>query len=130
MRIVFYDRTPVDYTPQTPFERALGGSESAQCYLAIELARLGHSVALVTNSSAPGRYRGVDCNNHHDTNTPALLNAADIVVSSNEALGRPPRETYRATRPLVLWIGHAHHQPAVKDLESSRERKGWAGFAF
>src|SRR5258706_1495788 len=117
MRIVCYDRTPVDYTPQTPFERALGGSESAQCYLAIELARIGHSVALVTNSSAPGRYRGVDCSNHHDANTPALLNAADIVVASNEALGRALRDTYRVTTPLVLWIGHAHDQPAVKKPE-------------
>src|SRR5258706_11687837 len=102
MRIVFYDRTPVDYTPQTPFERALGGSESAQCYLAIELARLGHSVMLVTNTSAPGRYRGVDCGNHHDPNSPALLNAADIVVASNESLGRTLRDTYRITKPLVL----------------------------
>src|SRR5258706_10588925 len=130
MRIVFYDRTPVDYTAQTPFERALGGSESAQCYLSIELAQLGHSVALVTNTSAPGRYRGVDCSNHHDANTPALLNAADIVVASNEALGRVLRDSYRVTKPLVLWIGHAHDQPAVKNLESSRERKIWAGFAF
>jgi len=130
MRIVFYDRTPVDYSPETPFERALGGSESAQCYLAIELARLGHSVGLVTNTSAPGRYRGVDCSNHHDPDSPALLNAADIVVASNEALGRSLRDTYRVTKPLVLWIGHAHDQPAIRDLESSRERKIWAGFAF
>jgi glycosyltransferase involved in cell wall biosynthesis len=130
MRIVFYDRTPVDYSPETPFERALGGSESAQCYLAIELARLGHSVILVTNTSVPGRYRGVDCRNHHDPNSPALLNAADIVVASNEALGRTLRDAYRVTKPLVLWIGHAHDQPAIKDLESSRERKIWAGFAF
>ena len=130
MHIVFYDRTPVDYTPETPFERALGGSESAQCYLAIELARLGHAVALVTNTSAPGRYRGVDCRNHQDSNTPTLLNAADIVVASNEALGRTLRDAYRVAKPLVLWIGHAHDQPAIKGLESSRERKVWAGFAF
>ena len=130
MRIVFYDRTPVDYTPETPFERALGGSESAQCYLAIELARLDHSVALVTNTSTPGRYLGVDCSNHTDAHTPALLNAADVVVASNEALGRWLRDTYRVTSPLVLWVGHAHDQPAVKDLESSRERKIWSGFAF
>src|SRR5258706_13177648 len=88
MRIVFYDRTPVDYTAQTPFERALGGSESAQCYLAIELARLGHAVTLVTNTSAPGRYRAVPCSNHQDPNPHPFLNAAPIVLASNEPLGR------------------------------------------
>jgi len=130
MRIVFYDRTPVDYTVETPFERPLGGSESAQCYLAIELARPGHSVALVTNTSAPGTYHGVACSNHHDPGTPALLNAADVVVASNETLGRKLRDNFRVTTPLVLWIGHAHDQPAIAGLESAREKKVWAGFAF
>ena len=130
MRIVFYDRTPVDYTAETPFERPLGGSESAQCYLAIELAKLGHSVALVTNTSAPGTYRGVACSNHHEAGTPALLNAADVVVASNESLGRKLRDNLRVTTPLVLWIGHAHDQPAIAGLESSREKKMWSGFAF
>src|SRR5882724_8279802 len=92
MRIVFYDRTPVDYTPETPFVRPLGGSESAQCYLAIELARRGHSVALVTNTSSPGRYRGVDCSNHHQNETLALLSSADAIVASNESLGRSLRD--------------------------------------
>ena len=130
MRIVFYDRTPVDYTAETPFERPLGGSESAQCYLSIELAKLGHSVALVSNTSAPGVYRGVACSNHHDPNTPALLNAADVVVASNETLGRKLRDNLRITTPMVLWIGHAHDQPAIAGLESAREKKVWSGFAF
>jgi glycosyltransferase involved in cell wall biosynthesis len=130
MRIAFYDRTPVDYTAETPFERPLGGSESAQCYLAIELAKLGHSVALMTNTSAPGIYRGVQCSNHNDAGTPALLNGADVVVASNEALGRKLRDNLRVTAPLVLWIGHAHDQPAIAGLESAREKKVWSGFAF
>ena len=129
MRIVFYDRTPVDYTPETPFVRPLGGSESAQCYLSIELARLGHAVGLVTNTSAPGTYRGVDCSNHRDKAAIALLNAADVVVAANESLGRSLKDQ-GVHRPMVLWIGHAHDQPAIKGLESSRERKSWAGFAF
>ncbi len=130
MRIVFYDRTPVDYTAETPFLGPLGGTESAQCYLAIELAKLGHSVALVTNASNPGTYRGVACSNHRDAGTAALLNAADVIVSSNEALGRWLKDTLRITKPLVIWIQHAHDQPAIKGLEAGRERKSWAGYAF
>lgn len=129
MRIVFYDRTPVDYTPETPFLRPLGGSESAQCYLSIELARLGHAVALVTNTSVPGTYRGVQCSNHRDKDVIALLNGADIIVAANESLGRSLKDQ-GVHRPMVLWVGHAHDQPAVKGLESSRERKAWSGYAF
>jgi glycosyltransferase involved in cell wall biosynthesis len=129
MRIAFYDRTPVDYTPETPFVRPLGGSESAQCYLSIELAKRGHSVALVTNTSVPGTYHGVQCSNHRDKGTLALLNGADAIVAANESLGRSLRDA-GVNRPMVLWIGHAHDQPAIKGLESSRERKTWSGFAF
>jgi glycosyltransferase involved in cell wall biosynthesis len=130
VRIVFYDRTRVDYTAETPFRAPLGGSESAQVYLAIELARLGHQVTLVSNTSAPGHYRGVDCSNHSDPGTTTLLNGADIIVNSNESLGRWLRDNLRITRPMVLWIGHAHDQLAIKGLESSRERKVWNGYAF
>ena len=129
MRIVFYDRTPVDYTPETPFLKPLGGSESAQCYLSIELAHRGHAVALVTNTSTPGEYRGVACSNHHHGGTLALLGEADVIVAPNESLGRSLRDR-GITRPMVLWIGHAHDQPAIKGLESARERKAWNGFAF
>ena len=62
--------------------------------------------------------------------TPTLLNEADIVIASNESLGCKLHDTYGVTKPLVLWIGHAHDQPAILGLESSRERKMWAGFAF
>jgi glycosyltransferase involved in cell wall biosynthesis len=130
VRIVFYDRTPVDYTAETPLQRALGGSESALCYLSIELARLGHSVALITNTSAPGNYLGVECSNHRDAGTNAILAGADVIVNSNEALGRFLRDNLRVTKPLVLWIQHAHDQPAIKGLESSRERRMWNGYAF
>jgi glycosyltransferase involved in cell wall biosynthesis len=129
MRIVFYDRTPVDYTPETPFIRPLGGSESAQCYLSIELAKRGHSVALVTNTSVPGTYRGVQCSNHRDKGALSLLNSADAIVAANESLGRSLKDQ-GVNRPMVLWVGHAHDQPAIKGLESSRERKAWSGFAF
>ena len=130
MRIVFYDRTPVDYSAETPFRAPLGGSESALCYLSIELARLGHQVELISNISAPARYRGVECSNHHDPGTAAKLNGADVIVSSNEALGRWLKDALHGSRPMVAWIQHAHDQRAIAGLESARERKSWAGYAF
>jgi glycosyltransferase involved in cell wall biosynthesis len=130
MRIAFVHRTVVDYTAETPYERGIGGTESALAYLAAELARLGHSVQMLTNVSAPGRYRGVECLNYKTALTPALLNAADIVVVSNESCGRALREKYGAKKPLVLWCQHADDQPAIESLEYTRERRAWNRFAF
>ena len=49
-----------DYSVDTPFEAPLPGSESAQVYLAVELARRGHEVAVFTGANGPARHtRGV-----------------------------------------------------------------------
>jgi glycosyltransferase involved in cell wall biosynthesis len=130
MRIVFIHRTVNDYTVETPYQRGIGGTESALCYLCIELAKLGHSVSLHTNTSDPGRYRDVECLNYKTSLSPHLLNAADVVVVSNEACGRTLKDEYQAKRPLVMWNQHADDQPATEALEFTRERKAWASIAF
>jgi len=129
MRIVFIHRTVVDYTVETPYQRAIGGSEAGLAYLAVELARLGHSVVQLANTSSPGRYLGVECLNYKAALNKDLLDGADAVVVSNEAFGRKLRDQ-GVTKPLVLWTGHAEDQLAMEPLEFSRERKAWSGFAF
>jgi glycosyltransferase involved in cell wall biosynthesis len=130
MRIVFVHRTVNDYTVETPYLRGIGGTESALAYLSVELAKLGHSVSLLTNTSAPGRYRSVECLNYKTSLTPDLIHASDVVVVSNEACGRTLRDEFRARKPLVMWNQHADDQPAIEALEFTRERKAWAGIAF
>lgn len=129
MRIVFVHRTIVDYTVETPYQRAIGGTEAGVSYLSAELAKLGHSVVLLASPSQPGRYRGVECLNHKSMLSRDYLNAADAIVVVNEACGRQLREMGVA-KPLVLWTGHADDQAPVEPLEYSRERKAWTGFAF
>jgi glycosyltransferase involved in cell wall biosynthesis len=129
MRIVFIHRTVLDYTVETPYRRALGGTEAGLCYLSTELAKLGHSVVLAANPSEPGRYLGVECLNCKTALTKELFDGADAVVVANEAFGRNLREL-GVTKPLVLWAGHDVDQPAMKALESSRERRAWTGYAF
>lgn len=130
MRIAFVHRTVNDYTVETPSMRGIGGTESALAYLSIELAKRGHAVSLLTNTSAPGRYRDVECLNYKTSLTPDLINAADVVVVSNEACGRVMRDEYRAKKPLVMWNQHADDQPAIEALEFTRERKAWSSIAF
>ena len=129
MRIAFIHRTAVDYTVDTPYRRAIGGTEAALAYLCVELARLGHSVVHLANTSEPGRYLGVECLNYQTALTNELLSGTDAVVVSNEAFGRKLREL-GVTKPLILWTGHADDQLAMEPLEFSRERKAWTGFAF
>jgi len=130
MRIVFVHRTYNDYTVETPHLRGIGGTESANAYVSVELAKLGHSVALLTNTSTRGHYRGVECLNYKTDLNTALINAADVVVVSNEACGRTLKDDFRALKPLVMWNHHADDQPAIEALEFTRERKAWASFAF
>ena len=129
MRIIFVHRTVVDYTVETPYTRAIGGTEAAISYLAVELARLGHAVTHIANTSSPGTFLGVECLNHHDSFGKDLLNSADVLVVANEAIGAMLRDLgYQ--KPLVLWAHHADDQPPIEPLEFSRERKEWTGFAF
>jgi len=44
---------------RTPFERSLGGSESAMVFMARELARRGHRVRVYCRCERPGEYDGV-----------------------------------------------------------------------
>ncbi len=130
MRIVFVHRTVNDYTVETPYQRGIGGTESALCYLSVELAKRGHAVSLLTSTSVPGRYRDVECLNYKASLIPDLINAADVLVVSNEACGRALKDEFRAKKPLVMWNQHADDQPAIEALEYTRERKAWAGIAF
>ncbi len=129
MRIIFVHRTIVDYTVETPYRRAVGGTEAGISYLAVELAHLGHSIVHLANTSEPGTVLGVECLNHHANFGKELLNGADVVVVANEAIGAMLREM-GVQKPLVLWAHHADDQPPIEPLEFSRERRAWTGFAF
>src|SRR3984893_8646854 len=130
MRIAFCDPTALDYTVETPERRPLGGSQSALCYLAVELAALGHSISVINNTSTPGHYRGVNCTHFNLGLSPTVLNGFDVVVVLNQALGAAMRQKYRADVPLVLWSGDAHGEPALRPLAEPRERAAWQGFAL
>ena len=130
MRIVFVHRTVNDYTVETPYQRGIGGTESALCYVSVELAKRGHTVSLLTSTTSPGRYRGVECLNYKASLNSDLINAADVVVVSNEACGRTLKDEFKAKKPLVMWNQHADDQPAIEGLEFTRERKAWASIAF
>jgi len=130
MRVVFIDPIPWDYNVRTPLEQPLGGSQSALCYLSMQLAADGWDITLVNNTSAPGVYTGVRCVDRATGLTPEVLEAADVIVVSNHAMGRTLRGAVGARARMVLWSGHATNGPEVSPLRDPVERAAWDAFAL
>jgi glycosyltransferase involved in cell wall biosynthesis len=129
VRIAFLDRNELDYTADTPYRQPLGGSQSAICYLAAELARLGHEIAVLNATTNPGWHHGVQFLNL--ARVPAdLLPRFDVAVVLNWAGGLQLRSQLGIRAPLVLWLSHAADQPVMAALAKPEKRDGWSGFAF
>ncbi len=130
MRIAFLDPTPHDYNVGTPFDVPFGGSQSSLCYLAIELAALGHHVATITQTQKAGRFRGVDCVGTSPGLEKAFLEGFDVIIVLNGAVGGDLRRVLRPDLPLVLWTQHADNQPGIAGLSEPAERGCWSGFVL
>ncbi len=129
MKIVFLDLIGWDYTPLTPLSRPLGGTQSAICYLATELAARGHHVALVNHVAEPGTFAGVECPGQAVGLTAAYLNDFDVIVVSNSAIAGEIRQN-GITPSLALWTEHSFDQPAIENLKDPAERAAWNGIVF
>jgi glycosyltransferase involved in cell wall biosynthesis len=130
MRIAFLDLSGFQFTVNTPYERPLGGSHSALCYLAVELARLGHEITIFNGVPSSSNRGSVEVEHFENARTPGKLNRFDVVVVLNLAIGRTLRHGVGITKPIVLWTGHAHDEQAILPLKDLNERKMWTGFAF
>jgi len=127
MKIAFLDPINWDYTPSTPLERPLGGSQSAAIYLSRELAARGHAVTLFNNTRNPGVHAGIECPGMLCGMMADRLNRFDAAVVLNSATGQHFRAAGISV-PLVLWSQHAADQAAVKALANPDERIAWDGF--
>ena len=127
MKLAFFDPIDWDYTPFSPLERPMGGSQSAICYLTPELAALGHEVALINNISRPGTYAGVQCPGREAGLTVDYLNQFDAVIGVNKGMGKRLRES-GVTVPLILWSQQATDQTDMQELREPDERLAWNAF--
>jgi glycosyltransferase involved in cell wall biosynthesis/Tfp pilus assembly protein PilF len=132
MKIAFADPIACDYTIETPYQQPLGGSQSALCYLAEELASQGHEVFLLNNSKTPRISRGVVCLPLPLTNLdPAKLQELDALVVLNLAgYGAKLRSHLSEQTQLILWTGHTHHNRDMQALHNPAELAMYDGFAF
>jgi len=126
MKFCFYNQT-FDFNIETPFLQPLGGTESAICYLAIELSRAGHQVTLVSKDSAPGTYRGVECVDLVEATRDFFhTRSFDIVVVSNHAaFSVQLRPLLPPQTRMALWSGHDRDQPAMQPLHQQEIGSTW-----
>ena len=102
MRILFIDPTRWQYTVDTPYERPLGGSQSALCYLAAELARLGHSVTVINGTTTELESRGVKLRNLETFGAPGFSDLFDVAIVLNLACGHNLRRDLNVKIPLIF----------------------------
>jgi glycosyltransferase involved in cell wall biosynthesis len=113
-----------DYDADTPFERALPGSESAQVYLAAALARRGHDVTLFTGTTrGDRRIRGLDQARWTGT-LPGDWDAV-FVTSAPELV--PALRAAHPNPPIFAWahnvfVPGSSEDAALKALTAPRDR--------
>lgn len=131
MRLLFVDRSQLDYHVETPRYQPLGGTESAICYLCIELAALGHEVYLLNNGSTPGVFSGVHCERLGDHDDYALFGRVDRIVCVKEgSFGKILRSRLEKPPSLLLWLQHADNEAAVGGLQDATNRDAYDAFVF
>jgi len=130
MNLAFFDPINWNYDVGTPYERPLGGSQSAMCYLAVALAARGHAVTFYTATTRPRVYQDVNCRSCENISREDLAKH-DAMISLNG-----PADLCLTVRPflparcrLILWTQHAHDQPAMFPLQRPEVRAGWDAIA-
>lgn len=114
MKIAFVNYTPLVYTTDTPYSAPLGGSESAMCYLSEALAKRGHKVFLYTRIDKEQNIRSVV---HLPDAKLKQAKDLDVLVIQNTPFYAQEVKPYLPKKTkLVLWLEHAHDQPAVSPL--------------
>jgi glycosyltransferase involved in cell wall biosynthesis len=125
--IAFLDPIEWDYDVSTPYQQPLGGSQSALCYLAVELARRQARVTFFSGTASPRDVMGVTCVSTRRLLLTEFAQPFDALVVLNG-----PADTCLQLRPhldprtpLVLWTQHAIDQPAMQSLDRPEVRNAW-----
>jgi len=97
--IAFIDYLGLEYNGNTPYEKGLGGSESALVYLAEKMSQIGFNVTVFNNCDKPGTYKGVEYRLNTD-----LINLDknyDVVVSSRSVR---PFKQFKFLGKKIIWL--------------------------
>ncbi|MBP0001052.1 MAG: glycosyltransferase [Cyanobacteria bacterium SID2] len=131
MRIAFIDFIDWDYQIETVYQKPMGGSQSAVCYLAERLVKRGLEVFLVNYTQTLQVSRGVTCIPVRSDEARRLMPTVDVLVAiGNPGLGARVQPLLRPHTPMLLWTQHAPDQESVEDLYNPIVRDSYRGFAL
>ena len=135
LKITFIDTINWDYNPETPYKRALGGTQSALCYLSAALAKAGHEIHIINNTKNNCYKLGVNCiklkNDYiYTKNILDIINTDIIIVLSLPTLAKQLRGIVKDKVKLYLWTQHSFDQNCCKSLEKIDIQNSWDGFIF
>jgi|GEM_PF-1373488 len=130
MKIGFVDFSDWDYHATSPYSIPMGGSQSAMCYLAAVLAKLGHEVYLFNNTSTPGNWGGVECVAISATSARLLRPLDALVVLNIAGKGVQLRRMLSPQGMLVLWTQQVPTIGTMRPLAEREERSAYDGFVF
>ena len=126
MNLAFFDGIPWDYDAATPYERPLGGSQSAFCYLSVALAARGHAVTTYTATTNPRVFQGVQCRSYRAVQANSLAGCDALIVLNGPAQKSVDLRPHVPARcRLILWTQHSFDQPAMRALEDPGVARAW-----
>jgi glycosyltransferase involved in cell wall biosynthesis len=136
MKIAFLDFSNWDYQVESPYQRPLGGSQSALCYLAEALAKLGHEVFLFNGTSQAAKSRQVNCLPLPQVFAPNysyqfIVHSLDVAIVLNQAgQGIQLRKVLAKKTRLVLWTQQVPTLGVMQPLRDKNEQAAYHGIAF
>ncbi len=125
MRIGFIDPLNADYHVGTVLERPLGGTQSAGSYLAFELAKLGHEVFYVTQSSVFAIVNGVLSLRWLAVDSMPSLKPDVLIILQTPGLGAAFRQRVPAHCKIVFQTGDTANQPVLQALRNPAEQQAY-----
>lgn len=134
MKILFVNLSGLVFTVATPDTAPLGGTESAMCYLARELAKRGHGVFIVGKQpdNSPLTVMGV-------THTPlnVLQNSDflaaqefDVIIVSNAPVAGTSLRAMSPQSHILLWNHLAPDHASVGHLRYAEARDSFDSFVY
>lgn len=124
MHIVFMHPTGNGYTPASPLNKPLGGTESAVVYLTTALARAGAKVTLLNDPQVEAVIDGVHLVPNNKISK-GLVDRCDALVVVSTAVGSRLRASFGNKVPIVHWCHLDIDQPFIGALRQEEERQAW-----
>jgi glycosyltransferase involved in cell wall biosynthesis len=116
MKILFLCFSTLVFDVRTPYEKPLGGTESALCYLSTELAKRGHNVFLMRNSEIDDTGTVIGGVTHLRISEDIASLDPDVVIVASAPMAAPAIKKIVPRAKIVLWNHMQPDQPAMATL--------------